>query len=246
MTSAPIIHRVDRCRSTNDLASRLAGEGAPEWTVVVAAEQTAGRGSKGRDWYSARGKGLYVSVLLRPRPAELSLLPLIAGLAARDAIERVHGLRIQLGWPNDLIWGKKKLGGILCQSVFLGDRPDFTIIGIGLNLDHEECDFPQDIRPLATSVRIALKKTGDPEVLLETLLQSLTNWYDVFCRGETEMIVRSFEAHSAIQKGERIQALINERLFSGVYQGLDSDGSLVFEDQSGRRALRSAEVTRML
>ena len=244
--SKPIIHRVDRCRSTNDLAMRLAGEGAPEWTVVVAAEQTAGRGTKGRGWFSARGKGLYVSVLLRPRSVELALLPLVSGLAARDAIERVHGLRIQLGWPNDLLWEKKKLGGILCQSAFLGDQPDFTIIGIGLNLDHEERDFPPDIRPLATSVRIALKKTGDPEVLLETLLESLINWYDVFCRGETEMIVRSFEAHSAIQKGERIQALINGHLFSGVYQGLDSDGSLVFEDQVGRRTLRSAEITRML
>jgi BirA family biotin operon repressor/biotin-[acetyl-CoA-carboxylase] ligase len=155
-------------------------------------------------------------------------------------------LRIQLRWPNDLIWEKRKLGGVLCQSVFLGSRPDSTVLGIGINLNHEERDFPPDIRLLATSVRIALKKAGDPEALLGKLLESLANWYDVFCRGEKEMIVRSFEAHSAIQKGEKIQGLMNEQLFSGVYQGLDSDGGLVLEDETGRRALRSAEITKML
>lgn len=246
MISAPIIHRVASCDSTNELALRLAGEGAPEGTVVVAAEQTAGRGTKGRRWYSARDKGLYVSVLLRPRPAEISLLPLVAGLAAREAVEKAHGLRIQLSWPNDLIWEKRKLGGILCQSVFLGSRPDSTILGIGINLNHEERDFPPDIRLLATSVRIALKKAGDPEALLGKLLESLANWYDVFCRGEKDMIVRSFEAHSAIQRGEKIQGLMNEQLFSGVYQGLDSDGGLVLEDETGRHALRSAEIMKIL
>jgi BirA family biotin operon repressor/biotin-[acetyl-CoA-carboxylase] ligase len=246
MMSKPIIHRVASCGSTNDLAMRLAGEGAPEGTVVVAAEQTAGRGTKGHAWYSARDKGLYVSVLLRPRPVEISLLPLVAGLAARDAVEKVYGLRIQLRWPNDLIWEKKKLGGILCQSAFLGNRPDFTIVGIGVNINHEKRDFPQDIRPLATSMRIALNETSDPEALLAKLLESLADWYDDFCRGEKEQIVRSFETHSAIKKGERIQGLMNEQLFSGVYQGLDSDGGLVLEDGNGRRTLRTAEITKML
>jgi biotin-(acetyl-CoA carboxylase) ligase len=95
-------------------------------------------------------------------------------------------------------------------------------------------------------VRIALKKNGDPEALLAELLESLANWYDVFCRGEKDRIVRSFEAHSAIQKGDRIQGLMNERPFSGVYQGLDSDGGLVLDDEIGRHALRSAEITKML
>ncbi len=246
MLSAPIIHRVQSCASTNDLALRLAGEGAPEGTVVVAAEQTAGRGTKGRSWYSARGKGLYMSIILRPRSTEIALLPLVAGLAARDAVEAAYGLKIQLRWPNDLTWEHKKLGGILCQSGFQGDRPEYAVLGIGLNVNHREDEFPQDIRALSISIRMAAKKTADPDLVLIRLLESLANWYDVFSRGEKDLIVRSFEFHSAISRGERIEALTGAQLFSGVYRGLDLDGALVLEDQAGCRALSSAEIIKIL
>lgn len=246
MKFKPVLHRVESCLSTNDLARRLAGEGAPEGTAVVAGEQTAGRGTKGRGWYSARNKGLYVSVILRPRSPEISLLPLVAGLAAREAIDNAHGLDVLLRWPNDLVWQGKKLGGILCESGFLGSEPDFAVLGIGININHQEDDFPPDIRVLATSIRIAAGKAGDPEALLAKLLESLANWYDVFCRGERRAIIGSFEAHSALNRGGGIQMLVDERLFSGTYQGLDPDGSLLFEDQTGCHRFHSAEVIKIL
>jgi BirA family transcriptional regulator, biotin operon repressor / biotin---[acetyl-CoA-carboxylase] ligase len=205
MILEPTIHRVESCSSTNDVVLRLAAEGAPEGTVVVAEEQTAGRGTKGRGWYSARNLGLYLSILLRPASPEILLLPLVAGLAGREAVEQAFGLKIQLRWPNDLVWMQKKLGGILCQSAILGERPDYAILGIGINVNHEEHDFPPDLRALATSVRMALKRAGDPEALFHKLLESLANWYDVFCRGGQETIIRSFEAHSTFRKGETVR-----------------------------------------
>jgi BirA family biotin operon repressor/biotin-[acetyl-CoA-carboxylase] ligase len=246
MKFTPILHRVESCLSTNDLARRLAGEGAPEGTAIVAAEQTAGRGTKGRGWYSARNKGLYVSVILRPRSPELSLLPLVAGLAAREAIDTTHGLGVLLRWPNDLVWQGKKLGGILCESVFLGNEPDFAVLGIGININHREDDFPPGIRALATSIRIVAGKAGDPETLLPKLLESLANWYDVFCRGEPRAIIGSFEAHSALHRGDGIQLQADERLFSGIYQGLDPEGSLLFEDRVGWHRFHSAEAIKIL
>jgi BirA family biotin operon repressor/biotin-[acetyl-CoA-carboxylase] ligase len=246
MKFKPILHRVESCLSTNDLARRLAGEGAREGTAVVAAEQTAGRGTKGRGWYSARNKGLYVSVVLRPRLPEISLLPLVAGLAAREAIDSAHGLDVLLRWPNDLVWQSKKLGGILCESGFLGSEPDFTVLGIGININHQEDDFPPDLRALATSIRIAAGKADDPESLLPKLLESLARWYDVFCRGERRSIIGSFEAHSALHRGDGIQVLADGQLFSGTYRGLDPGGSLLFEDETGCHRFHSAEVVKIL
>jgi BirA family biotin operon repressor/biotin-[acetyl-CoA-carboxylase] ligase len=246
MKFKPVLHRVESCLSTNDLARRLAGEGAPEGTAVFAGEQTAGRGTKGRSWYSARNKGLYVSVILRPRSPEISLLPLVAGIAAREAIANAHGLDVLLRWPNDLVWRGKKLGGILCESGLLGSEPDFAVIGIGININHQEADFPPDFRALATSLSIATGKNGNPESIVPELLESLATWYDVFCRGERRAIIDSFEAHSALHKGDGIQVLVDERLFSGNYQGLDPDGSLLFEDQTGCHRFHSAEVLKIL
>jgi len=155
------IHKFETCTSTNDVAREMALRGAPEGTAVVAEEQTAGRGTKGRSWHSPRGKGLYVSLVLRPEAAEITLLPLAAGLAAREAVERSHGLSARLRWPNDILWEGKKLGGILCESGFLGNRPEYVILGVGLNVDHDLDDFPEDIRALAVSVRMAARRPAD-------------------------------------------------------------------------------------
>jgi len=152
------INRIKSCSSTNDLAKEMALSGEEEGTVVISEEQTKGRGMKGRKWYSARRKGIYLSVILRPPHSNISLLPLVAGLAVTDAVFDSAGLRIKLRWPNDLIWGKKKLGGILCEGGFLGDRINYAILGIGLNVNHGRGDFPEEIRHQATSLKLYQRK----------------------------------------------------------------------------------------
>lgn len=132
---APTLHRLERVGSTQDLVHEFAGRGDPEGTAVLAAEQTAGRGRRGRPWASPRG-GLWLSVLCRPRTAPaMEVLSLRVALAVARSIEsHVPGITVLLKWPNDLILDHRKLGGILCEARWQGDLPAWVAIGIGLNL----------------------------------------------------------------------------------------------------------------
>ncbi|MDP2914270.1 MAG: biotin--[acetyl-CoA-carboxylase] ligase [Candidatus Aminicenantes bacterium] len=240
------IHRLETCPSTNDVAREMALRGAPEGTAVVSDEQTAGRGTKGRSWQSPRGKGLYFSVILRPVSGEISLLPLAAGLAAREAVERSHGLAARLRWPNDILWQGKKLGGVLCESGFLGNRPEYVILGVGLNVDHDLDDFPEDIRALAVSVRMATQRPTDRERLLGLLLAEIERWRDVFSgpAGGDE-IVRTFERHSIFRKGDPVTVIKDDERIQGVYHGVGYDGALSVLVESDIRRFTSADIIKV-
>jgi BirA family biotin operon repressor/biotin-[acetyl-CoA-carboxylase] ligase len=140
--------------STNVLAMREADEGAPEGMVYLADEQTAGRGRGAHGWHSARGAGLYVSVLLRPRvaPADILWLSLAAGLAVRDAVRQVTSLEADIRWPNDLLLGRKKFCGILTELNAEVTRVRHAVVGIGINVHQES--FPGELAKIASSLRI--------------------------------------------------------------------------------------------
>jgi len=236
------IHWIKSCTSTSDLAKELVLEGAEEGTVVIADEQTEGRGMKGRTWYSAKKKGLYISCILRPEKANISLIPLLAGLAASEAILEMLGLRIKLKWPNDLVWEKKKLGGILCETGFLGSKANYSILGIGLNISHRSEDFPEDIRASATSLRLITKRDIDERALLGRLWRALNHWYCLFCQGEGERIVSAFQENSAVPLGKELTLVTQEGEISGIYRGVDSDGGLILEISGERRSFFAAEI----
>lgn len=155
--AAPEVHAFSRVGSTNDVARRLALSGAPDRTVIVAEEQSVGRGRLGRGWSSAPGLGLWLSVIARP-PASAGpdLLPLLVGLAAARALDDLvppPGLRLK--WPNDLLVEDRKVAGILCEAVWAGAQPAFVVVGMGINVLHGVEDFPPEIRDRATSLRHA-------------------------------------------------------------------------------------------
>lgn len=152
----PSVHLFARVRSTNDAARGLADGGAPHGTLVLAEEQTAGRGRSGRAWASPPGVGVWMSMVARPAslPAP-GLLPLLVGLAAADAVDGfVRPAVTQVKWPNDLQLAGRKVAGILCEGSWDGARPGSLIVGIGLNVLHVPGDFPDDVRETATSLRI--------------------------------------------------------------------------------------------
>lgn len=138
LPAAPAVHRLDRVSSTQDVLHGLAADGAPTGTVVVAAEQTEGRGSRGRVWHSPRG-GLWLSVLCRPTsPASAGILSLRAGLAIATALERIPGLApLWLKWPNDLMLGERKVGGVLGEARWQGDTLGWVALGVGLNVSND-------------------------------------------------------------------------------------------------------------
>lgn len=144
-----------RLGSTNDLARGLAAAGAPEGTVVLAEEQVAGRGRAGREWSSPPGLGLWLSIVARPA-GDPSLLPLRVGLAVAEALDPFLGrARAQIKWPNDLLVGGRKLGGILCEGSWEAGGAGFVVVGVGLNVLHAASDFPEGIRERASSVTLA-------------------------------------------------------------------------------------------
>ena len=247
MTIGNDIRRFESLASTNDTARELARAGAPHGTAVVADAQTRGRGTKGRSWHSPRGLGLYASFILRwDGPdgfrAPFSLLPLAAGLASADAVRDAAGLEARLKWPNDLVHGRKKLGGILTEAVFAAGQPGFAVVGVGLNANHGEADFPDGIRETATSIRLATGREADREALLASLCLALERWYNPLVRGEGETVLRSYERRMAFPCGARLRITGVRGETSGLFRGLEPDGRLRLEPDGGTASLAFEDV----
>ncbi len=229
MPESKTVIRLDRCESTMDMARVLAEEGAADGTVVVADEQTQGRGTKGRLWLSPPGMGLYMTYILRPGEDEildLALLPLASGLAAQEALTALGVAECRLKWPNDLVVGRRKLGGILCESVYRNERPAFALIGIGLNLNQAEEDFPPELRLLATSVRLVTGKESDRDAGLFALNETLGRSLRILREGRPETLLAAYEQRLAFRPGDRLILAAAGGSEELVFIGLAPNGEL--------------------
>jgi BirA family biotin operon repressor/biotin-[acetyl-CoA-carboxylase] ligase len=221
----------------------MAAAGAAEGTAVVALAQTAGRGRQGRFWNSPAGQGLYLSVILRPVACfpVVQLIPLAAGIAVAETLTAIYGVAPDIKWPNDIMIGGRKACGILVESSIEGNRVDFAILGIGVNLGQEE--FPDDIRATATSL---LKETGlliAADDLLSPLLDRLERWYGLVATDPDEVIKR-WEASSTYARDCRVTISSNDGMLEGITAGLNPAGSLLVELSDGdRREIFSGDVS---
>ncbi len=172
--SRPHLHVLETVDSTNLHCKRLATDGAPHGTAVIAAEQTAGRGRLGREFQSRAGLGLYLSVLWRRSLEEAALLrlPALAAVAALRAIREVTGLEAEIKWPNDLVMAGRKVGGILTESVVMGERIA-VVLGIGINVHHRPGDFAGDVADMATSLDAVAGRAVSRAPLAAALLRAL-------------------------------------------------------------------------
>lgn len=219
--------------STNRVAMELGYAGEPEGTVVMAEEQTAGRGRSGRTWHSERGTGLYFTVLLRPRlsPAQAPVLTMLAGLSAHAAIQAQTGLTLELKWPNDLLLNGKKVGGILTEMHAEPSAVRFVIVGIGINVNQEK--FPAEIAAMATSLR---KECGKMNYRLELLVRLLAQFetdYNRFLREGAGFVVERFLNVSKFAKGRRVRVDIGLETYVGTTAGLSPEGLLLVEKDAG-------------
>jgi BirA family biotin operon repressor/biotin-[acetyl-CoA-carboxylase] ligase len=242
MKIGTVIHSFETCPSTNDVARKLAEEGAEEGTVVTAGEQTRGRGTKGRSWHSPKGKGLYASVILRPKEADILLLPLLAGVACTEAIRRGTGARVGLKWPNDVVWKGEKLGGILCETGVKGGAIVYAVVGLGLNISQRKKDFPEEFRRTATSLWLIRKKMIDRVALEAKLWEALEHWYQVFDRGGKGEIVRAFQEKFIYVPGQAVKINTARGSRSGVFLGIDPQGRLRLRRDGGELVISPAEV----
>jgi len=224
----PALHRLERTPSTMDVLHQLAAEGAEPGTAVVAAEQSGGRGSRGRHWESPLG-GLWLSVLYRPQSAaRVELMSLRVGLMAAAALDDIGEPAVRLKWPNDLLLDDRKLGGILCEARWQGDALAWMVVGIGLNVVNPVPDG---------AVRLGERHPGlTPERLLPGLLTRLR----ALDAGNVPLTAEEL-SHFAARDwlcGRRIKAPV-----AGVAEGIGEDGALLVRGSGGATtALRAGSV----
>ena len=229
------IHVLETVDSTNDLAKREAVAGAPHGSVWVADEQTGGRGRQGRSFISPKGKGVYLTVLLRPdcAPSRVSHATAMAAVAACNAIEETCGVRPGIKWTNDLILGEKKCTGILSEMAaeWGSGTLEYLIIGIGLNCGQREADFPEELREKATSIGAYLGESVDREKLAACLIRQLYRLSRDLQTRRQEWI--SQYARDCITVGREVRVIRTGGVRRGFATGIDENGGLIVRYDSG-------------
>jgi BirA family biotin operon repressor/biotin-[acetyl-CoA-carboxylase] ligase len=238
------IHLCDRVASTNDVVWELADGGAGEGTVVIAEEQTSGRGRLGRTWWSPRGKGIWMSVLLRPpvREGSVPMTTIIGALATADAIRSVSGLSATIRWPNDILVGDRKVAGVLVEGRPVPQGREL-VLGIGIDVNAAQDDLPDELADLATSLSEATGGEVDRVVLAEALLTALDRWYQVKLAQEFETINQRWRELSA-SLGRRIVLEEQGRRYEGEVIDVDVRLGLALRlDRGSIRHFRGEHVS---
>lgn len=237
------IHHYYRAGSTNTLASDAAAAGAPEGSVFLAEQQTAGRGRGQNQWHSAESTGIYCSVVLRPSlpPADVLVLSLAAGLAVHAAVQELDPrAQPDLKWPNDLLIAGKKFCGILTEMSAEAIRVRYIVVGIGINVNQTR--FPEDLQAIATSLQLATGKPCSRMELCAALLKALDREYRALSApGAHSDILHRFEERSSTVNNRQVHVEENGG-FDGITQGLDPRGFLQVRTSDGIRIVYSGTV----
>jgi len=221
--------------STNDVIEKLARDGVREGVVVFAESQTRGRGRLGRKWISPAKKGLWFSILLRPRlrPAETTRLTVASSTALRRAIESQTQLKTEIKWPNDILIGGKKVAGILTELSAELDQVKHIVLGIGVDVNLDEDELPAELRKVAGSLKAASGKTIDRAELATKILHELDADYFKICSGKFSDVADEWE-ENCTTIGKNVTVQIGTRKFRGRAESLDEHGALLLRTEHGR------------
>ncbi len=250
----PVHHAITS--STNDRAAELAIAGAHEGTWVIADEQSAGRGRRGRAWASPPGAGLYLSVVFRPQRDQYAdataLLTLMAGVAAARGVRAASGLQPTLKWPNDLVIEPggagagasmgtspsqfRKLAGILAEASATGGALQFIVLGIGINLT--PAAYPPDVAARATSIEGELNRPADRALVLVETLVALAEGRRQLLEGRAADVLMAWRALSPSSQGRRVRG----QMQAGTTAGIDDTGALLVKTQAGVERIIAGEV----
>ena len=237
---------LDSTASTNTYAKKAAEEPFKEGTVIIAEEQTAGRGRLGRHWVSTKGKGIWMSIMLKPdiQPAEAPKLTIAAAYAVAKVLQGCCNLDARIKWPNDIVAGGKKLCGILTEMSAEADEIKYVIIGIGINANLEIDDFGSEVSSIATSISIESGRAVSRKALVASILYEFEEVYKVFVKdGSIKPFLDGYKSKSAVL-GKEIRVIGKKEEIIGLAVDISEEGHLVVRLADGSlREIMSGEVS---
>lgn len=228
--------------STNNCARAVANVGGPEGIVVIAEEQTAGRGRLGRRWLTKPNENLTFSLVLRPTVTAdaINQLPLFVGVAVAEAIEKTSGLRAECKWPNDILLNRKKVAGILVESSLTQSLVEYVIVGIGVNVNQTE--FPPDLAGKATSLRLETRREFDRNALFRDILTALEALY-IQCTKRGFGIILPLWMSRTSMINKPIAVSLHGNVVTGIVKGLSPEGGLILTANGKDQTLFAGDVT---
>lgn len=238
------IDYVETCDSTQRIAHEEAQQGAEEGTVIIAEEQTSGKGRLSRPWTSTAHQGIWMSVITRPALTlhQAPQMTLVAAVAVTRAIEEVTGIQAQIKWPNDVLINGKKVTGILTELQADPDRIKAIIIGIGINVNQEKTDFPDALLPIATSLKMVLGESVNRAKLIAKTLQYLEQFTQLYEAHGFSPIKLLWEGYSNTV-GKSIRAVMINETIEGTALGISEEGMLEVQLADGTvRGIYSADI----
>jgi len=241
---------LDSVDSTNNYAKKIALEGCGEGTLIVADRQTGGRGRLGRDWISPGKKGIWMSLVLRPDIPfeEVQMVTLAASVAVVQALFEVAQIEAGIKWPNDIILDGKKVCGILVEMNMEIESINFLVLGIGLNVNQQKEDFPEELLDRATSLKMYLEATGVQKLLkrseiIAAILLKFEEIYDKVKGGAFEEILSEWKKYS-VTLGREVSIIYKNEQYRGIAQDLTKDGKLIIKCEDGSvKEVFSGEVS---
>lgn len=227
--------------STNKKAKELAVEGAAHGTLITADAQNAGIGRRGRSWSSEKNAGIYMSMLLRPEIGadKASMLTLVAALAVGRVLVKLCQPAIK--WPNDIVLNKKKICGILTEMSLNGTEIDYVVIGIGINVNNK--DFPEEICQTASSLFLELGKEIDREMLITEVWKQFAVYYEQFLQTEDLSRLQEEYEHILVNKEEKVKVLDPLGEYIGIAKGITNIGELIVDTGGELRYVSGGEVS---
>lgn len=233
--------------STNIDAKRYAEEGEPHGTTVVAEKQNAGRGRRGRYWESPPGSAIYMTIMLKPdfAPDKASMLTLVMALSVAEAITETTGLQAGIKWPNDVVVNKKKVCGILTELNVETDYIQYVVIGVGINVNNGAPEeFPEEIREMATSLRIEAGTCFSRAELLKRVLERFEQNYDTFVTTlDLRLLIEAYSRH-LLNLNAEVNVLDPKGSYTGIARGISTTGELLVEkEDGGMKTIYAGEVS---
>lgn len=221
--------------STNNRARELALEGADEGTLIIAETQLEGRGRLSRSWISPRGKGIWMSLILKPdlSPDQAPHITAIAAVAIRKALNRATGLDIGIKWPNDIIIDGKKVCGILTEMHADIDRIYYVVVGIGINVNMTQEDLPVELSSTATSLRIALGRNLDRRQLIALIMEEIEEIYYTYLENRDFKQILDLCRQYSVTLNRPVKVIGRDTSFEGFAVDFDEDGSLLVKKEDG-------------